>query len=112
MGADAMNDQLGPSIADPDNPVILVGRIGKDIQAVRWFADIWSAQRNHAMLVVTADGVCIYTRYLHEVPQQWLDKANSLYITLRDDPSTDVSHMATHVNSVAPNGPLVPVGTR
>ena len=95
---------------NPDCPVIVVttGAIG--MTCVRWYPDVWSAERNHVMLSVTADGISIHTRFLEEIPDGWLAKAKEVKKILGADPHADLSRVATHKHSVTSNGPLVPVG--
>lgn len=76
-------------------PVVIVGRTGADGQMVWWYPDQWSADRNHLMLLASARGVEVHTRYLHEIPADWLEDANSIYRLLRTDPDADVSCFAS-----------------
>lgn len=94
---------------DPESPVVTVHKVN-ECCTVRWYPDVWSAERNHVMMTASHAGVSIHTRYLHQIPDAWLRMANALYAQLRDDPYADVSNIATHVNSVTSNGPLVPIG--
>lgn len=96
--------------ADPGNPVVLVSNATTYASTtVRWFPDVWSAERNHVMVTASCRGVSIHTRYLHEVPDLWIESAKRVYAQLCTDPCSDVSYVATYINSVSPNGPLVPV---
>lgn len=94
-----------------ERPVILVSEVGGGTSIVRWYADIWSAERNHPVLSASGSGVSIHTRYLHEVPGGWVDMAREVYTILRRSPHVDVSSYATHKHSVVSNGPLVLVAS-
>lgn len=90
------------------DPVVLVNRFG-DETVVRWFKDLWSAERNHVILSATEKGVRVYGAYLHEIPDAWLDNASAAYQSLSKDRHADVSHLATHRNRGPMNGPLVAI---
>lgn len=104
-----MTSRLGPSKLDPHNPVILVSTIGGYAFDVRWYTDVWSAERNHVKLIASAEGISVHTRYINEIPESWLESAKRVHEELAGNPQADVSYVATHANSVVPNGPLVPV---
>lgn len=97
---------------DSSDAVILVGEngIGGGPTIVRWYPDVWSAERNHVMMTATSTGITTHTRYLNEIPAAWLESARSVYSILQVDAYADLQRMATHKNSVASNGPLVAVG--
>lgn len=94
---------------NPDSPVILVTSGSAGITYVRWYPDVWSAERNHVMMTVTTHGISIHTKYLEDIPRGWIDKAREVRQTLQADPHADLKMVATHRNSVVSNGPLVPV---
>lgn len=89
------------------DPIIVVSSGGFGITFVRWYSDVWSAERNHVMMTVTNKGISIHTRYLEEVPESWINEARKIKDVLAADPYADVSKMATHKHSVTKNGPLV-----
>lgn len=94
---------------DPHKVVVLVSKETFDgYSMVRWFRDLWSAERNHHVLSVSAHGITVGSNLI-EIPSQWLDKAKEVHSLLLEDPRADVSHFATHRNSGPSNGPLVPV---
>ena len=95
--------------SEPRDPVVLVGVGSNGETIVRWFPDVWSAERNHVMMSASASGVRVHDGYLHEIPEPWLLTARQVYAQLSDDAAADVSSVATHMNSVVSNGPLVPV---
>lgn len=95
---------------NPDSPIIVVTSGGIGITYVRWYPDVWSAERNHVMLTVMASGISVHTRYLEEIPDSWLEKAKEVRSILAENPHADLSRFATHRHSVTSNGPLVPVG--
>lgn len=96
---------------DPSTePVILVSTTPSGVRLVRWFPDLWSAERNHVTLTASALGVSAHGQYLTDIPSAWIEAAMLAWRALSADPGADVSHMATHVNSVTSNGPLIPVG--
>lgn len=97
---------------DSERPVIIVGSngiCGMGNTMVRWYPDVWSAERNHVVLTVSAEGTTIHTRYLEQIPVTWLAKAREIHRLLQDNPVADLRRMATHKHSVALNGPLVAV---
>lgn len=94
---------------EPDCPIIVVTGGGIAPTYVRWYPDLWAAERNHVMMTVTFEGISIHTRYLEEIPKSWLDQAKGIKGVLIDNPCADLGRMATHKHSVVSNGPLVPV---
>lgn len=71
-------------------PVVVVSTTGVDGTMVWWYPDQWSADRNHVLMTACSRGVSVHTRWLHEIPENWLDDAKEVYRLLRSDPGADV----------------------
>lgn len=109
MANQAYSGRYSVTDVNPDSPVIVVTSDGLNITYVRWYADVWSAERNHVMLMVTATGTSVHTKYLEDIPESWFGKAREVKAILADDAYADLNKFATHKHSVTSNGPLVPM---
>lgn len=89
--------------------IVTVTQTVMDGTVVRWHASLHAAETLRPILSAARRGVKVHDAYLHEVPATTLRAANEAYEALRRDRKADVTHLATHRNSVVSNGPLVPV---
>lgn len=80
-----------------------------DGTVVRWYETEADAANNAIQPLVSAsrNGVLVST-YLHVVPTEVMEAAQTVYVNLRRDPDTDMGYLATHRRRGL-FGPLEPV---
>jgi hypothetical protein len=104
----AVEPTIGQTPAEP-TPVVLVRTTIMTGTVVTWYRTIEAAQTYRPTLSASRRGVAVEEDYLTGIPAGWVTAAAKVYGLLRRTPDLDVSHLATHRNSVTSNGPLVPV---